>query len=271
VLATAALLRAIDRLVAPATVRHRFAQPPRTTARVQLLAQRMAAALGERVILSAPVRAIEWTATGVRVTADGQRVDAQRVIVAVPPPLAVEIHYEPGLPTMRYQLLQRMPMGSLMKAEAFYDRPFWRDDGLSGQALFGGGPVRSSFDNTLPSGRPGIYLGFIGGEPARTWTLRPAEEQRAAVLRNFASVVGDRALAPTDLFVMDWPSEQWSRGGPVAYAPPGVLLDYRNTIREPVGPIHWAGTETATFWNGYMEGAVRSGERAASEVLRLLN
>jgi monoamine oxidase len=191
--------------------------------------------------------------------------------VTVPPPLAVEIRYEPVLPTMRYQLLQRMPMGSLMKAEAIYDRPFWRDDGLSGQALLGAGPVCSAFDNTLPSGHPGIYLGFIGGEPARSWTVRPVDERRAAVLSNFASVVGDGALNPTDYFEMDWPSEQWSRGGPVAYAPPGVLLDYRNTIREPVGPIHWAGTETATFWNGYMEGAVRSGERAASEVLQLLN
>jgi monoamine oxidase len=164
-----------------------------------------------------------------------------------------------------------MPMGSLMKAEAVYERPFWRDDGLSSSSIIGGGPIIGTWDNTPPSGRPGIVMGFIGGEHARSWSLRPAGEGRAAVLGNFASVVGDGALTPMDYFEVDWPGEQWSRGGPVAYAPPGVLLDYRNTIREPVGPIHWAGTETATFWNGYMEGAVRSGERAAGEVLPLLN
>ncbi len=237
----------------------------------QLLAQRMADALGARVLLSTPVRAIErWSGGGVRVAADGYTVEAQRVIVAIPPALAAEIHYEPQLPTMRAQLFQRLPMGSAMKAEAVYDRPFWRYAGLSGQSLIGGGPIRLTFDNTPPSGRPGIFLGFIGGEHARPWSTRPAGDRRAAVLRSFASVVGDQALNPIDYFEVDWPSEQWSRGGPVAYAGPGVLLDYGSTIREPVGPIHWAGTQTATYWNGYMEGAVRSGERAANEALSLL-
>ena len=91
------------------------------------------------------------------------------------------------------------------------------------------------------------------------------------MLANFAAILSsDDALSPTEYFEFDWPSEEWSRGGPVGYAGPGVLLDYLATLRAPVGPIHWAGTETATFWNGYMEGAVQAGERAATEVLGAL-
>jgi monoamine oxidase len=236
----------------------------------QLLAIRIAESLGDAVILSAPVRAIDWQGRRVRVKADGHVIAAERVIVATPPALAAAIEYEPKLPTPRAQLYQRWPMGSLMKIEAVYDRPFWRDEGLSGNAVLGGGPIRTTFDNTPPTGSPGVFFGFVGGEYARRWSRIPPDERRAAVLANFASVIGDRALEPVDYFEVDWPSEEWSRGGPVAYAPPGVLLDFGSTIREPVGPIHWAGTETATFWNGYMEGAVRSGERAANEVLASL-
>lgn len=236
----------------------------------QVLAQRIAWHLGERVVLSSPVREIQTTGGGVRVRTDRHAIECQQIIVAVPPALAAAIHYEPKLPTRRAQLFQRLPMGSLMKVQAVYDRPFWREAGLSGQSLIEGGPVRSTFDNTPPSGRPGVLFGFVGGAQARAWPLRTAGDRRAAVLANFAAVVGDGALNPADYFEVDWPGEEWSRGGPVAYAPPGVLLDYGSTIREPVGPIHWAGTETATFWNGYMEGAVRSGERAAREVLGAL-
>ncbi len=237
----------------------------------QLIAQRIARALGNRVVLSAPVRAITRRRGGVRVHADGVAVDAQRVVVAVPPPLAAAISYEPELPALRAQLLQRLPMGWLAKAEAVYDRPFWRAAGLSGQSVADVGPVDSTFDNTLPGGRPAVLFGFVGGHHARVWSPRSAALRRQQVLRNFATVLADdRALHPRDYFELNWAREEWSRGGPVAYAPPGVLLDYGHVLRRPVGPIHWAGTETSTFWNGYMDGAVRSGERAAREALHLL-
>jgi monoamine oxidase len=237
----------------------------------QLIAQRIARALGQRVVLSAPVRAITRRRGGVRVQTDGVTVDAQRVIVAVPPPLAAAISYEPGLPALRAQLMQRLPMGWLAKAEAIYDRPFWRAANLSGQSVIDVGPVDSTFDNTLPGGRPAVLFGFVGGHHARVWSPQPAAVRRRTVLQNFATILADdRALRPRDYFELDWGREDWSRGSPVAYAPPGVLLDYGHVLRPPVGPIHWAGTETSTFWNGYMDGAVRSGERAANEALRLL-
>jgi monoamine oxidase len=235
----------------------------------QLLAQKMAARLGGQLHLSAPARTIRRhrDQRGVRVFSDGFHVDAERVIVAIPPVLAGAIRYSPKLPTRRAQLFQRFPMGSLMKVKAIYERPFWREAGLSGVSLMGDGPVRSTFDNTPPSGSPGILFGFVGGSASRRWAERDPAERRAAVLASFAMVVGPRARQAIDYFEVDWPASEWSRGGPVGYLPPGVLLDYGEVLRQPVGPIHWAGTETATYWNGYMEGAVRSGERAVAEVL----
>jgi monoamine oxidase len=234
----------------------------------QLLAQLIAKELGKRVIFRSPVRAIEWSEGRVCLISDTMTVEAKHVILAISPALAAGIQYEPKLPTPRAQFLQRYPMGSLIKVEAVYDRPFWRDTKLSGVSVMAPGPVRSTFDNSPNSGHSGILIGFVGGERARQWTRLPDDERRDAVLGVFAAAFGNEALSPTEYFEFDWPSEQWSRGGPVGYAGPGVLLDYGSTIREPVGPIHWAGTEASTFWNGYMEGAVRSGERAAREVLR---
>jgi monoamine oxidase len=237
----------------------------------QLLAQRMAAALGDRVILSAPVRSIDWSGPTACVMADGYSVTAKQVIVAIPPSVAALIRYQPILPTPRTQLYQRWPMASLIKVEAVYDRPFWRSAGLSGNTLNGQGPVRSTFDNSPPSGDQGVLIGFIGGHAARLWSLRPEAERRSTVLASFAELLGDQAaLNPVEYFEFDWPSEEWSRGSQVAYMGPGVLRDYSTLVRTSVGPVHWAGTETGTYWTGYMEGAVQAGERAAEEVLGCL-
>lgn len=150
---------------------------------------------------------------------------------------------------------------------AVYDQPFWREDGLSGLSMNTGLPVHSTFDNSLPDDDRGIILGFVGGDDARGWSVLDAQARRNEGLRSLAATFGDRARHAREFLVQDWPAEQWSRGGPVAFAAPGVLQRYGPAIREPVGPIHWAGTETATFWNGYMEGALQSGDRAAAEVI----
>jgi monoamine oxidase len=236
----------------------------------QLLAQLIAKQLGNSVIFNAPARAILWSADGASVISDSQTFQAKQLILAISPALAAGIQYEPKLTTQRAQFLQRYPMGSLIKVEAVYSQPFWRAAGFSGVTVMSPGPVRSTFDNSPQSGHSGILIGFVGGTQARAWSTLSAADRRAAVLGNFAAAFGAAALSPTDYFEFEWPAMQWSRGGPVGYAGPGVLLDYGATIREPVGPIHWAGTEASTFWNGYMEGAVRSGERAAREVLQCL-
>ena len=229
--------------------------------------QRVAAQLGNRVVLNAPVRRIDQSASGVTVQSDAGVVNAKRVIVAIPPTLAGRIFYEPALPPLRDQLTQHMPQGTLMKFEAVYPKPFWRDRGLTGQTVSEIGPVKVTFDMSPESGTPGIMMGFIGGHEARTWQERPAAERRDAVLKQYAQFFGDEALHPREVVEANWSTEVWNRGCPVAVLGPGTLLDFGTELRKPVGRIHWAGTETSTYWNGYMDGAVRSGKRAASEVL----
>ena len=246
------------------------AQDSRFIGGSQLISIKMARALGHRILLSHAVREISQTRTGVRVVADGLSVNAKQVIVTGPPSITALIRYAPELPFMRAQLTQRYPQGTVIKVEAVYDRPFWRDDGLTGQAVSLTGPVKVTFDNSPPDGRPGVLLGFIEGAEARHWGQRSARERKAAVLGNFVTYFGPKAAHPRSWIEMNWSKETWTRGCYVGFTPPGVLLDYGPSIRAPIGRIHWAGAETSIYWNGYMDGAVRSGQRAAKEVLAAL-
>jgi monoamine oxidase len=213
------------------------------------------------------VQRIVQSRTGVRVEAGGLTFFGRRAIVAMAPVLAGRIRFEPDLPELRDQLMQRAPMGTLIKCEAVYDRPFWRDDGLSGFTIADTGPCNVTFDNTPPDGSPAVLFGFIGGDEARRWGPRPAAQRKAAVLKNFADYFGPRALQPREYFEGNWTQQRYTRGCPVGVMQPGTLSEYGPALREPVGRVHWAGAETSTYWNGYMDGAVRSGERAAREVL----
>ena len=232
-----------------------------------LIPERMAAQLGRRVILGAPVRSIVQTGRLVRVESDQISLTARRVIVAVPPVLAHQIEYEPQLPPAREQLTQRLPMGVLVKISAVYEKPFWREQGLTGQAVSDTGPGRTTFDTSPPDGSVGVLLAFVGADDARAWQGRPEGDLYQAVLRSFARYFGDQALSPIGSAIMPWPLDPWARGSPTAFTPPAALTRYGTALVEHVGKIHWAGSETATYWRGYMDGAVRSGERAAKEVL----
>ncbi len=234
----------------------------------QLLSIRMAAELGKRVVVGSPVRAISQDRHGVTVESDRLTVRAQRAIVAILPSLTGAIKFSPPLPGLRAQLIQRMPHGTLAKAEVIYDRPFWRDAGLSGQAVSDVGPARTTFDNSPPDGQPGIVFGFIGGHDARQWMQRSPSARRAAVIENLVTYFGERARHPRS-YIEDNSAadEPWIRGCPTVTLPPGVLSDFGPEIRKPFRRVHWAGSETSTFWAGYMDGAVRSGERVAAETL----
>jgi monoamine oxidase len=243
------------------------AQEQRYVGGSQLIPLAMANELGRSVVLRTPVRRIAQGRNSVRVISDKRTFYGQRVIVAVPPPIAARIRYYPKLTSQRDQLLQRMPMGTLMKAEAVYDKPFWRDEGLTGQAVSDTGPIKVTFDNSPPDGSIGVLMGFIGGEECRAHQQLSRDEQRTRALDSFATYFGDQARNPREFLQKNWTEDAWSRGGPVSVLGPGTLLDYGPALRAPRGKIHWAGTETSTYWNGYMDGAVRAGERAAAEVL----
>lgn len=244
------------------------AQQDRVVGGTQLLATGLAAGLGDRLLLDRPVRRITCDAAGVTVTAGGDALRARRVIVALPPALAGRITYVPELPAARDQLTQRMPMGSVIKCMAVYDEPFWRRDGLSGQAASVKGPVSAIFDNSPPGGSPGVLLGFLEGRAARRFSAVPPEQRRDAVVGTFVRLFGTRAARPQSYLDRDWSVEQFSRGGYAAVLPPGTWTAFGPALRTPIDRIHWAGTETATIWTGYIDGAIRSGERAAAEVAR---
>jgi monoamine oxidase len=231
----------------------------------------MAQELGrENVLLGAPVRMIRRGEHGVTVEADGATVRARRAVVAVAPTLAGRIAYDPPLPGFRDQLTQRMPLGTVAKCMAIYDEPFWRAENLSGQGTSDAGPVKLTFDNSPPSGAPGVLLGFLEGRQARELGRLHANERRAAVLDCFARLFGPRAGRPDAYVERLWAEEEWSRGCYGCHMPTGAWTAYGPALREPIGPLHWAGAEYATVWNGYMDGAVRSGEAAASAVLERL-
>jgi monoamine oxidase len=241
----------------------------------QRMALSMAEQLGaERLRLAAPVRRIEHDRDGVTVTADGPdgelaglSLRARRAIVAIPPTLAGRIVYDPLLPARRDQLTQRMPQGTVIKTMAIYERPFWREEGLSGQATSELGPARVVFDNSPPDGRPGVLLGFLEGRLARQWGARPAAERRDAVLAGHARLFGRPAAKPVRFIEQVWAEEEWTRGCYGCLMTPGGWTEYGEALRAPIGPLHWAGAETASVWNGYMDGAVGSGEDAAGGVL----
>jgi monoamine oxidase len=247
------------------------AQQDRFVGGSQRIAVLMAQELGrENVLLEAPVRKIERADHGVTVWADGATVRARRAIVAIAPTLAGRIAYDPPLPGFRDQLTQRMPLGTVAKCMAIYDEPFWRAEGLSGQGTSDIGPVKLTFDNSPPDGAPGVILGFLEGRQARELGRLRADERRTAVVECFARLFGPRAGRPDGYVERLWADEEWSRGCYGCHMPTGAWTNYGPALREPIGPLHWAGAEYSTVWNGYMDGAVRSGEETARAALERL-
>ena len=201
-------------------------------------------------------------------TPTASRCAPQRAIVAVPPTLAGRIAYDPPLPGYRDQLTQRVPMGAVIKCFAIYDEPFWRAEGLSGSAVSVDGPADADRRQLTADGGardPGrLPRGPLGAG------ARPRERGRAprgGAGATWAACSARAPARPERYLEKNWADEEWSRGCYEGYTPPGVLTAFGPALREPIGPLHWAGTETATVWNGYIDGALQSGERAAREVL----
>ncbi|HUF54806.1 MAG TPA: flavin monoamine oxidase family protein [Dehalococcoidia bacterium] len=245
------------------------AQADRFNGGAQTVVQKAAATLDE-VWLSCPVRSIRQDNGSITALGDDFSVTGKVCVVTAPPALAGRIDYDPIMPPLRDQLTTRAPMGSVIKVHAVYDTPWWRDEGLSGRVVSDTGPIKVIFDNSPPEGKPGLLMGFIeGGDGRRLSGFEPAERRKLA-LECFVRYFGERAANPIDFIEGNWPAEQWSRGCYGAVLPAGTLVSCGTALREPVGRIHWAGTETAEINCGYMDGAVRSGERVANEVLEVL-
>lgn len=234
------------------------------------IARRVADDLGERLHLSEPVRSVSWTAGSVVVQTPNSTISATRAIIAVPPAVRQRISFSPELPSGHRYLSQRWTAGVLSKAYVTYDTPFWRADGLSGQSISDAGPVFITFDASPEDESAGVLLAFIGGDYARQWDPLPEAERRLRVLSCLVDVFGVSARDASGYIDQRWGEESWVGGGPTAAPAPGAVAPYARFLVESVGSIHWAGAEGSDVWAGFMDGAVRAGERAAREAYAAL-
>jgi monoamine oxidase len=240
----------------------------------------LAARLGQRVLLGAPAQRIAIGPCGrgtgaasgrgddraVTVSGPALAVCCRRVVVALPPVLAGQLVYEPRLPAAREQAAAAFRGGSVITASLVYARPFWRERGLSGYAAATHGAVRGVLDVSPPGDDRGILQAFVVAGTARMLARRPARERREAILGALDELFGAAARAPERYFEKDWTADVWTRGCYHGIGAPRAWLSHGAALRAPVGPVHWAGSETATWGLGTMEGAIDSGRRAAHEV-----
>ncbi|CAF1341491.1 unnamed protein product [Adineta ricciae] len=234
----------------------------------------------DKVLLQTPVQKIVQNDDGiVEITTIGDQIKFQcrKVILAIPPSQIIPIQFEPMLPGYKREMLKHMPIGSYIKFIFIFDKAFWRDDGLSGEVVSDGsfaplglsiGPMTYLIDGTTSYGTPAL-LGFIGGRCAAVWTSVTREERRKGLLECLSRYFGGQKVSAhlIEYAEKDWNLEPYSGGCPCHNATTGSMKDFVDGLRKPYKNIHFAGTETAAQWMGYMDGAVDAGRRAASEVL----
>jgi monoamine oxidase len=231
------------------------------------IAGKVADVLGDAVRLRHPVRSITQQQDRVAVEADGASVSAAHVVVTIPPALVSDIAFDPVLPPDRAELYRRTVAGPESKTLVVYDEPFWRADGFSGQTAEPGSASEVTLDASPDGDGPGVIGSFTFGAVASTVDALDPDKRREAVLDALTARLGPRAASPVDFVETAWWKEEWTRGCSMAHFPPGVLTRLGHLLREPMGRVHWAGTETSTMSHGAIDGAIRSGERAAAEVL----
>jgi len=227
----------------------------------------MAAELGDAVMLGAPVTAVRQHDDRVEVLGAGAPVTARRVVLALPRALAAGIRFDPPLPADHALLIHQVPAGAEVKMVALYDEPFWRHDGMSGATVATDDAIEVTLDTGQPAHVQGVIAGYCAGPRARALSALPEAERRDVFVRMLTTRLGRKAASPVEVLEQNWAEERWTRGCSMGHFPTGVLTQYGRRLREPVGRLHWAGTETASTSYGAMDGAVRSGERVCEEIL----
>jgi monoamine oxidase len=254
--------------IAPLINTEEGAQQDRVVGGSQQIAIRLAAQIADAIQLNCPVNEVAYDDAGVRVrSGDGSTLSARRAVIAVPPVISGLIRYSPPLPADRDQLTQRMPMGHVIKTNVVYSEPFWRKRGLSGQVNSDWRVVSSVFDNTPPQGRPGVLAAFREGARADGANRVTQQQHQREIVDDLAAFFGPEAAEPIAFLEHNWVAEEYTGGCYGAFTAPGTLSRFGRALRTPVGPLHWAGSETARRWTGYMDGAIESGHRAAGEII----
>lgn len=231
------------------------------------LTQAMADDLGDRVRLSAPITGIEHGADFATVALEGgETIRAKRVISTLPPRLAVGLEHQPPLPEWRVETAKKVAGGNVIKAYLVYERPFWRDQGLSGQSSTDEGAVRVTFDTTTGDDERGLLMGFFEGADADSLSRRSVTLRQRTFVDSVVKSFGEVAGRPLAYVERDWASERYTGGCHGAHFAPGVWTTNGPILAESEGVLHWAGAEYASRFNGYMEGAIRSGLEVAARV-----
>lgn len=239
------------------------------------VSEALAKILGERVKFNTQVCKLVQNEKEVIVsTTEGKIYEGKFLIMAIPLPMQLKLHYDPPLPPLRNQLLQRVPVGCVMKVNIYYKTPFWREKGLNGFIACADG--QSVLGNVVDDCRPGLDLAaltiFIFSDHVIRLQEMSREERIKVIAGDLASAYGsDEALHPVHYEEHNWLKEQYSGGCYVSTFPPGVLSRYGKALRQPFDKVFFGGTETATSWPGYMNGAVQAGENAARQVLETMN
>ena len=234
---------------------------------MQSVVDAMAADLGPSLVLDSPVSAIARRGSRYDVVGSGGVVSCRHVVVALPPALAGHIRFEPALPGERALLLSTLPAGTEIKCIAVYDEPFWRADGVSGASAATDALIEVTLDTSPPDGSAGVLAGYCAGPKARALAAMTADERKRVLIDTLVTRFGPKARDVVEHRDVAWWDEEWTRGCSMSHFPPGVLTGYGRLLRQPIDGIHWAGTETASVSHGAIDGAVRSGERVAEEIL----
>lgn len=227
----------------------------------------LAEEMQEHIFLNHIVKAINQEKDKIKVSGDNFEYQTKKVIVAIPPVVQQKITFSPPLSVKRTQLLQRLPMGIVTKTFTIYEKPFWRENGLNGLAVSNNGFTSVIFDNSPEDGSKGILMGFVLANKAKEFSTLNFEERKSSILQSHSKLFGEEANHPLDYIDHSWALEEFSGGCYSAVFPSGVWTSLGEELRKPHFNIHWAGTETSEVWNGYIEGAIRAGERAALEVI----
>ena len=242
-----------------------------------LLAER----LGDDVFLSQAVRTLEWSDDGVTVTTApttgvtgtattggaGLTVRARQAILALAPVLYDRISFVPALPRLQHQMHQHISMGFVIKVHAVYDRPFWREQGLSGTAFSPYELSHEAYDNTNHGDERGTLVGFVSDLNADGVFALSAEERKERILESLSHYYGPEAKNPVVYIESDWGSEEWTRGAYAASFDLGGLSRYGAHLREAIGPIHLACSDLAGAGYQHVDGAIRMGRLVASQIL----
>ncbi|MCW2833688.1 MAG: putrescine oxidase [Nocardioides sp.] len=228
----------------------------------------LARRLGDRVLLSQDVSRVDWTEDGATVHVGDQRHHARRALVAVPPTVVERIRFAPELPSEQRRAREHQSFGLVLKVQAMYADPFWRDEGLSGTGFGPHLDMHEVYDNTPQGESRGVLVGFVSDLKADRLVRLDADERRARVLDSMASFFGERARHPQAYLESDWHDQELTGGAYGSSFDLGSLTRYGPVLRDAVGPLSFGSSDVAGLGFQHVDGAVRVGGELADAVLR---